>query len=160
LSGAGDITLRPSTEADLPFLQKVYAESRVAELAATDWTEEQKAAFCLSQFEAQDHFYRSHYPECEFLIIEQNRVAVGRLYRDRRSDEIRVVDIAILDSERGRGIGGRLLQDVLAEAAVDGLQVRMHVERTNAARRLYGRLGFVVEEQGDVYDLLLWKSPI
>ena len=160
MSAAGPVTLRPATPADREFLLRVYAESRADELAATDWDEEQKQAFCRSQFEAQDAYYRRHYPGCEFLVIERDGTPVGRLYRDRREDEIRVVDIALLGAARGRGIGGRLMQDILDEAAAAGIMVRIHVERTNPARRLYDRLGFRLAEEGEVYDLLAWKISL
>jgi ribosomal protein S18 acetylase RimI-like enzyme len=157
LSGA--VTLRPARPADRPFLLRLYAETRADELAATPMTPSQKDAFCRQQFAAQDAHYRRHFPRCEFLVIERDGQPIGRLYRDRRHDEIRVVDIALLRSERGRGVGGRLMREVLDEAAGDGLTVRIHVERNNPARRLYDRLGFRIEAEGEVYDLLAWKNP-
>ena len=157
---AEPITLRPASPADRAFLLQVYAESRAAELAATDWTLEQMESFCRTQFDAQDTYYRQHYPDCEFLVVERNGEPIGRLYRDRRRDEIRVVDIALLARERGRGVGGKLMQNVLDEAAASGLKVRIHVEKTNPARHLYDRLGFQVEEEGEVYDLLAWTKPV
>ena len=160
MSTTDPVTLRPATPADRDFLLRVYAESRAEELAAADWTDEEKQAFCHSQFDAQDTHYRRHYPGCEFLVIEKNGAPIGRLYRDRRDDEIRVVDIALLGAERGHGIGGRLMQNILAEAAEAGIMVRIHVERANPARRLYDRLGFRLVEEGEVYDLLSWKSPL
>ncbi len=68
---------------------------------------------------------------------------VGRLYLARLTDEIRIVDIAIMPEHRGRGIASRLLSpDVIAEAEAAGLPVRLHVEHWNRARHLYERLGF------------------
>ena len=155
-----EISLRPATSLDQPFLIAVYAESREAELAATGWSDEEKSAFCRSQFEAQDAHYREHFPGCEFLVIEEGTKPVGRLYIDRRPDEIRLVDIALLKDRRGRGIGGRLIQGILDEAANNGLMVRIHVERSNPARRLYDRLGFMVEEEGEIHDLLAWPKTL
>jgi GNAT superfamily N-acetyltransferase len=160
LSDDAEITLRPATPADMPFLRQVYASSRSDELAATAWTETEKQIFCDGQFEAQDLHYRKHYPGCEYLVIERAGQPIGRLYRDRRPDEIRVVDIALLPTERGRGVGGRIMQDILTEAGSAGLVVRIHVELSNPARRLYERLGFELVESGDVYDLLSWTSSL
>jgi GNAT superfamily N-acetyltransferase len=158
LSTTGNITLRPATPTDRPFLEAVYAESRRLELDAIDWTDLEKIAFCRSQFEAQDSHYREHFPGCEYLVIERSGTPIGRLYKDRRPDEIRVVDITLLEAERGRGIGGRVMQEVLNEAASDGIMVRIHVERSNPARRLYDRLGFLIVEEGEMYDLLSWTN--
>lgn len=156
----GGVTLRPATPADLHFLLRLYQESRAAELESTGWTAEQKAAFCAGQFAAQDAHYRRHYPDCEFLVIERDGAPSGRLYRERRADEIRVVDLALLASERGRGVGGRLLQAILDEAGAAGLAVSLHVERFNPARRLYERLGFRLEEAGGIHDLLRWRNSV
>ena len=38
--------------------------------------------------------------------------------------------------------------------------VRIHLESTNPARRLYDRLGFRLAEEGEVYDLLAWKISL
>lgn len=154
------ITLRPATPTDRDFLLKVYTDSRADELAATQWTPEQIQTFCQSQFEAQDAHYRQHYPTCEFLIIEKNGTPIGRLYIDRRPEEIRVVDIALRSTERGQGVGTHLMQSILDEAAAKGLPVQIHVERANPARHLYDRLGFRTVEEGEVYDLLSWMSTL
>ncbi len=160
MSDAEPLHLRTAVPADRSFLEQVYAESRAAELDATTWSDEEKAAFCRIQFAAQDKHYRTHYPHCEFLVIEWRGAPVGRLYRDLRAAEIRVVDIALLASERGRGIGSRIMTGIQAEAAAAGLAVQIHVERTNPARSLYERLGFRLVEEGEVYDLLAWNIPL
>ena len=81
----------------------------------------------------------------------------GRLYVDRRADEIRLIDIALMPAFRRRGIGGELLKRVLDQGREAGLPVQIHVEHNNPAMRLYDRLGFRrVEDQG-VYWLMRWQ---
>jgi ribosomal protein S18 acetylase RimI-like enzyme len=59
------------------------------------------------------------------------------------------MDIALLPERRGRGIGTRLLQELLDAGRASGRSVSIHVERENPARRLYERLGFhAVGEHG------------
>ncbi len=153
------VRLRPITEADRPFLYRVYASTRQEELARTGWSEVEKQAFLNMQFEAQRRHYNQFFPDAEFQVIEIDGRAAGRLYLDRRVDEIRVVDIALLPEYRGLGVGGSLMRDILAEGTEKGLLVRIHVERENPAMRLYKRLGFAkIEEQG-VYDLMEWAPP-
>ena len=145
------------SDADLPFLKRVYAGTRSEELAQTPWSNEEKEAFLKMQFEAQHDFYQQQFPTASYQIVECNGAPIGRLYLDRRPGELRVIDIALLPEERGAGIGGRLMQDVLDEAALVAKPVRIHVERNNPAMRLYGRLGFrEVEDQG-VYWLMEWS---
>ena len=145
------------SDADLPFLKRVYAGTRSEELAQTPWSDAEKEAFVKMQFEAQHDFYQKQFPTASYQIIEKEGEAIGRFYLDRRPDELRVIDIALLPEERGAGIGGRLMRDVLDEAALTGKPVRIHVERNNPAMKLYDRLGFrKVEDQG-VYWLMEWS---
>jgi ribosomal-protein-alanine N-acetyltransferase len=60
------------------------------------------------------------------------------------SDETWVQNIAVRRDRQGRGIGARLLDDLLAEAARRGArQVALEVRADNApAQRLYARRGF------------------
>ena len=123
-------------------------------MANVAWSDEEKRAFLEMQFQAQDSYYREHYPDCEFTLLLLDGVPAGRLYVHRRADELRVVDIAMLGKHRNRGIGGGLMREVLAEGAARGLPVRIHVEKDNPARKLYDRLGFVKIGDSGVYDLL------
>jgi ribosomal protein S18 acetylase RimI-like enzyme len=82
---------------------------------------------------------------------------VGRLYVDRRDDEIRILDIALIPEARGGGIGGLLLGDLIAEAGSARKPIRIHVERANRALSLYQRLGFSEIGQTDFYYLMEWN---
>jgi len=149
-----DVEFRPITEADRPFLARLYASTRADEMALVPWPDEQKAAFLTQQFEAQHKYYHEVFTEAEFYVIERRGEAIGRLYRDDRDDEIRLIDIALVPEARGQGLGGAILRDLLDEACSRGLLVRIHVERNNPALRLYERLGFrPIEDQG-VYHLM------
>lgn len=121
------------------------------------WTDEEKAAFLLQQFTAQDAYYRDQFPDADFLVVEDDGEPVGRLYLHRRDDEIRVMDIALLPGWRGLGVGGALLRDVLEEARRAGKPVRIHVERNNPAVGLYERLGF--RPVGDTGVYFLMEAP-
>ena len=85
---------------------------------------------------------RSTTPGASFDVIVVDGQPVGRLYVARWSDEIRIVDIALLSDYCNRGIGTTLLRGLQSEAAAAGKPLRIHVERFNPALRLYERLGF------------------
>lgn len=151
--------LRPVTDDDREFLFRVYASTREEELSVVPWSDEQKESFLRFQFGAQSRYWNEHFPDASFDVIELDGEPVGRLYVDRRDDEIRLIDIALLPEHRGKGLGGELMDEILTEGAEKGLLVRIHVERENPAMRLYERLGFEkIEEQG-VYDLMEWTPP-
>jgi ribosomal protein S18 acetylase RimI-like enzyme len=152
------VVLRPVTPEDVDFLRAVYASSRADELALTDWSDEQKAQFCASQFAAQDAYYREHYVTAQFSVIERGGVPAGRLYIDRWPDEIRIMDITLLPEHRRAGIGTKLLQALQNEAAAAGQALSIHVERFNPALGLYERLGFKLREDKGVYLLMEWRD--
>ena len=151
------ISLRSVTVDDTEFLAAVYADTRMDELAMTDWSPEQKDQFCRMQFEAQDSHYRQHYLTAEYFIIETTQSPVGRLYLDRWAREIRIMDIAILPEHRGTGIGTQLLRELQDDAARCGKSLSIHVERMNPALALYQRIGFQMIEDKGVYLLMEWK---
>jgi ribosomal protein S18 acetylase RimI-like enzyme len=65
--------------------------------------------------------------------------------------EVRLVDVSLLPKFRNRGLGGRWLAALTAEADAASLPVRLSVTRGNPALRLYERLGFTRTQDGPVY---------
>ena len=151
-------TLRAVAPADEELLYRIYASTRTEELAPVPWTDAQKEAFLRMQFRAQSLDYAANYPDAAFLVILVDGEPAGRLYVDRREDELLIVDIALLPEHRGNGVGGAILSDLQAEAAAAGKPVRIHVEHMNPALRLYERLGFRRIDAGGIYLLMEWTA--
>jgi GNAT superfamily N-acetyltransferase len=151
--------LRPETEADILFLRRLYASTRWEELAPIiDWTEAQKHAFLDSQFALQRHHYRTYYATTDWGVLEHDGVPVGRLYIDRQTNTVLVIDIALLPEWRGRGIGTTLMHAVCDEARAAGKTVTIAVEKFNPAQRLYRRLGFREVSDEGVYWFMEWPA--
>lgn len=151
------VDLRPIQAEDIPFLHRLYASTREEELALLDWEQDQLDAFLEMQFEAQHSYYMEQFSQADFWIIQSSRVPIGRLYTERRPDEIRIIDISLLPGYRNQGIGSRYLREILAEAEAAGVAVRIHVEQFNPAMRLYERLGFQRIGDTGVYFLMEWR---
>ena len=149
---------RRLTDADLPFLARVYASTRAGELAAAPMTEPMKQAFLAEQFTLQHKHYQKYYPEADWLVTARAGEDIGRLYIERWPSQHRIIDIAFLPEYRGKGFGTALLHDLLDEAAAVGKAVSIHVEKFNPAMRLYRRLGFETIEDKGVYDLMRWAA--
>jgi ribosomal protein S18 acetylase RimI-like enzyme len=152
------ISLRPITPEDDSFLAGLYASTRAEELAITGWSDEEKAVFCRRQFDAQTAHYREHYPGALLQVVETDGVRLGRLYVAHWEREIRIMDIALLPGDRGKGIGTQLVRALQGEASASGKTLTIHVERFNPALRLYERLGFKTLEDKGVYLLMKWES--
>jgi ribosomal protein S18 acetylase RimI-like enzyme len=153
------VALRPVGDADRAFLAQLYASTRAHELTILPWTDEQKAAFLAQQFEAQDAYYRTHYSDATFDVIEVGGERAGRLYVHRGPREIRIIDISLTPPFRGRGLGTELLRKLIAEADDGGRMLSIHVEMHNPARRLYERLGLRPVGDGDGVYLLMERAP-
>lgn len=157
LNGRPNITLRPITANDEEFLYHLYAGTREAEMATVDWNAAEKEAFLKMQFAAQHKYYTEQFTGAGFDLIMLDGEPIGRLYIDRRPDEIRIIDIALLPAHRNQGIGTGFLTNIQKEAAAADLPVRIHVERYNPALKLYDRLGFRAAGDNGVYRLMEWS---
>ena len=146
--------LRPVSDGDRAFLVELYASVREQELAQVPWDDATKRAFVEHQFSAQDAHYRGNYPGATLDLVEVDGARAGRLYVHRGPSDIRIMDIALAPSFRGRGIGTGLLRDLMAEADASSRKLSIHVEMNNPARSLYDRLGFAVADEFGVYVLM------
>jgi ribosomal protein S18 acetylase RimI-like enzyme len=154
--GEQRVSVRPEREEDSRFLETVYCSTREAELAPVPWPAEQKAGFLAQQFRAQTESYRNNYPGAQFLILMVDAADAGRLYLHDRTDEIRIMDIALLPTFRNHGVGSAVLKHILGEGSASNRRVSIHVEVFNPALRLYERLGFRAVASTDVYVLMEW----
>lgn len=143
------VALRPVTSADEPFLLGLYAETRPGfSLLALDGPA--RDALMQMQYTAQTRSYAAAHPQgtCDLILVDG--APAGRLYVDRDGPDVVLVDISLLADQRGRGVGTRLLGELIAEARERGCRVRLHVARGNPALRLYQRVGFSVVAQDEV----------
>ena len=154
------ITLREALPSDETLLRRLYRSSREPEMSVVAWPEEQKAAFCDSQFALQDRFYREHYEGMQMLVIERDAVPVGRLYLHSTAAELTLMDITLEPGARGQGLGTALIEWLQHEAVTRAKAITLHVEMYNRARNMYRRLGFEEEALEGIYVPMRWKPPV
>jgi ribosomal protein S18 acetylase RimI-like enzyme len=162
LAQAG-LALRPATDADLPFLRALYAQTRAAELDAVAWPEPARRAFCDGQFLLQHRHYAAHYVPAAFLVVLRAGAPVGRLTLHWTAEDLRIVDILLDTAVRGQGIGSTLLRWAQDAATVAGvMRLCLHVEwRNDGARRLYRRFGFREDAAAiaGTHRWMTWRPP-
>lgn len=151
------IRTRATEPSDREFLYGVYASTRQEELAATGWGAAEIETFLRMQFNLQ-HAQYQNYPTASFDVILVDDVPAGRFYVDRGKEEIRLVDIALLPEFRGRGIGSRLIGDLVREADTKGLVLSLHVERNNPILGFYSAQGFRTKAERGIY-LYMERAP-
>jgi GNAT superfamily N-acetyltransferase len=92
---------------------------------------------------------RRHFLLGKEQIIVVDGKDVGRLAVDRYPDRIDLRHVEILPEYQGRGIGTKIIQDILDAARQLRAPVTLMVLSINPAKRLYGKLGFVTVEETD-----------
>lgn len=135
----------------MEFLYRLYASTRLAEMAITGWSEGQVEAFLRMQFGLQHTQYMQNYPGASFDMVCIDDTPAGRLYVERKEDGMRVIDIALLPEFRGRGAGGRIMRGLAGEADAQGHMMSLHVEMNNPILPFYKALGFKEMESKGMY---------
>ena len=159
LPKGGTLRLRPITPADDDFLRSVYFSTRADELAQAEWQEGQKEAFVKWQFEMQRREYDARFPDAEYYVILIDGEPAGRIWIGQDDEQIRLLDIAILQEFQNRGAGTYLLRQLIAAAGKSNKCLRHMVFVLNDdAHRFYERLGFVIIEDLGAYKHMEWKS--
>jgi GNAT superfamily N-acetyltransferase len=152
------IHFRPASQEDDSFLCQVFASTRERLLASLPLDAAQKETFVRQQHLCQNRHYRQQYPHAAFEIVFSGDQRIGRFYINRTREEILVIDIALLPQYRGAGIGGKLLENLLAEAAETGRTVILHVDKSNPALRLYQLLGFQIVQDAGADWQMEWRA--
>ncbi len=155
------VRLRPAEAKDDEFVYRVYASTRMDEMALVDWSAEQQEAFLRMQFEAQCKHYQANYPGAVHQIIEREGLPIGRFILQRLHSQLLIMDIALLPEYCNAGIGTTIIRDLMEEASRLGLPIVLRVEFFNPAIRLYTRLGFVkTREVNSVYHEMMWTPGV
>ena len=85
------------------------------------------------------------------LIVERGGQPIGQIAVAERATEQHIVDILLVASERGRGLGAAVLKRFMASASERRVPTRLVVRRSNPALRLYQRLGFSVVASDELH---------
>ena len=137
------LALQPATEDDLPFL-----------LALRKSTMQEHLQRAGAPLDDAHHLARIHYRFEDARIVWLDGRPAGLFKHGRDAAGWRVVQIQIDPAFQGRGLGRRLLADLLDEADAQGIPVTLSVLKGNPARRLYEALGFTpVEETELEYEM-------
>jgi ribosomal protein S18 acetylase RimI-like enzyme len=87
-------------------------------------------------------------------IVTLGNTDIGMLKVDRGADDWKLVQMQLLPAYQRRGIGTRIIADLLATARRKRVPVTLKVLKVNPAKRLYERLGFrVTAETKHSYEM-------
>ena len=132
------VTLRIATSADAGFVYGVLDRTirLYVEMTFGRWAEAESRARASGHIAAR-----------RTRIIELDGRPIGIMTVDRTGTHTQLEQLFILPEYQRRGIGSKLLEDLLSEAGKAGLPVRLRVLRVNPAKSLYERHGFHVTSE-------------
>jgi ribosomal protein S18 acetylase RimI-like enzyme len=136
---------RPATEADMPFLVDLRRRTMTAHQLASGvhYSEPEQLERVLARF------------ECAQIVL-LSREPAGLLKVARDGTRWQLLQIQVAPERQDAGLGGWLVQTVIADARRAGASLRLRVLRANPARRLYERLGFrIAKEEPHAYEMHL-----
>jgi ribosomal protein S18 acetylase RimI-like enzyme len=128
-----DIALRPATTQDAEFFFTLHQRSLGPYVDQIwGWNDDEQRAYLTG------HLVLDH-----VRVIVVDGVDAGRLDVEERDDEVFLGLIELAPEHQGRGIGSRLIRELLERAGAEGKRVTLSVLGVNdRAYALYRRLGF------------------
>lgn len=105
--------------------------------------------------EEQERIFDEKFAPERWQVIQVGSTDIGVLDVQERPGEVVLANIALLPGWQSRGIGGALLDALLARASADGRALTLRVVTTNQrAKALYERKGLrVVRETAEHFYL-------
>ncbi|MBO0764047.1 MAG: GNAT family N-acetyltransferase [Hyphomicrobiaceae bacterium] len=143
------LSLRPATGDDVPFARALYLDNmrEVSQRAGFVWDEARQSA----DFDAR------------FLASEVNMIVldgtdIGWMQIAEREAELFLKQFFVHPTHQRRGIGTRLLRELIERARRSQKVVTLGVVKGNPARSLYARQGFHVTGE-DAYKVYMAIEP-
>lgn len=102
--------------------------------------------------------FEVYYNPVNNKIITWNNSGIGILETTEDSDEIHIIEIAILQEYQGTGIGTNVLKQIIDNSKARDKRVKIGCFRINVeAKKLYLKLGFKVVEETKTHYILELK---
>jgi ribosomal protein S18 acetylase RimI-like enzyme len=144
-------TLRPAKKTDYDFLYHLI-EVCLKEYVEATWGWD-------------DEFQQNHFAEhfditgCQIVLVNGRKAGQRTVIQQEHS--LFISGIYILPEFQNRGLGSRLVEEVLTQARESGRPVTLQVLKVNKpARRLYERLGFVVTAEKTTHYVMKWECSV
>lgn len=96
------------------------------------------------------HFEQNFKPELNQIIMLHGQ-PIGLLSVQQSDNELFIRSILIVSEYQSKGIGSFIISNVIEQAQQQGRPVTLQVLKVNPARRLYERLGFVIEDETETH---------
>ena len=99
--------------------------------------------------------FRQKYQPGWLRVLQLDGQDVGMMQVQDRTEELFLANLKILPEFQNRGVGSRVIRQLVEEAARQGKLVALRVLKVNVrARALYQRLGFGITGENDTHYIL------
>ncbi|MBC3832149.1 GNAT family N-acetyltransferase [Undibacterium amnicola] len=141
---------------DKTFLDLLYRDSRT-DLLTIPLAPVAMQQMIVMQQMSQDRGIRETYPNAQHWLLLWDREEIGRLVIDVNDFEIRLIDIAVISTWRGKGIATQVVQALQDYAIQLGRPISLAVQCNNVdALHVYRRTGFSVRSSDTLFDQMAW----
>lgn len=133
------LRLRDATPDDLALAYAITEDAMRSYVEQTwgNWNSSEQQRLHLANFRPETH---------RFILVDDS--VVGLLAKEEFPTYVWLIKLYLLRAYRGRGIGSKVLEDLLEDARSQGKQVTLQVLRVNRrAQLLYARHGFRITEE-------------
>ena len=141
------VSKRQATEADYEFVRSVHHRA---------YRDVVERVYGRCEESEQDRLFDAAWSPAVHEIILCDKKAAGYCAIDCLADEIFVRELVVDPEFQGRGIGTRIMKDVISEAAARKVPVRLQTHIVNRAAELYRRLGFREGGRTVTHILMEW----
>ena len=107
----------------------------------------------------QEAAYRTNHDPAEIQIITYDGTDIGMISIEEGDADVFVPHIEISPEYQGRGIGSRILGQIITNAAQRQKSVSLRVLKVNPAKSLYERLGFKIVEETPTHFSMRTDPP-
>jgi len=102
----------------------------------------------------QESLFRERYTPNQIQVITFEGKNIGMISLEERTDDVFLRAIEILPTHQGLGIGARIIQEIIDDAASKQKPVSLSVLKVNPAKSLYERMGFSTIEETDTHFIM------
>lgn len=145
-----DILLEKRTENDSEFFMKLFAEIKNSELQLDTWPEPIRTQMINMQFNAYESYMNVEFPDNKDYLILYQSAKAGRLQLNTDEMGIRIINISLSPPFRNKGIGAKIINNLILEANQKNKPVFLDVDKINPALNLYSRLGFKIVLENEI----------
>jgi GNAT superfamily N-acetyltransferase len=129
---------------------------QLAELRATVLEDDLTRLGRFDEYKVRQRF-RDAFDHTHTWLIEAEGKIAGCIALKPNTDDYNLEHFYIYPAYQGQGVGGQILQQLLAQSHLQGRKIHLNVLQGSPAKRLYERCGFTLDHEDEV-DIFMSRT--